>query len=668
MFKRTNKKLVSLTTLLLLLSNLFSVPISYAVDPQQVVVCSGPEGYVGKVAVTFSNIMEIPVGGTYTSSTEGAAIAVENVPGQPIVALTFNNTPAFGTFISHSSAFTNIMVGPTVNCGDEGGGGGTLDVTYVQIEGDNSTIKIGFDSCTVDEDSAETTTNYHVGPMNDITSAVLQEGGCSNTVTITTTNPITPGAEGTQLNIQNVIDTEADTETDADAYYYISDLSVTFTASVNPEDNTLVTVVFSEAVDNTTATSLTSYFVDTQYPSAITANSSTSYLLTFDDGVEVDDEVGLYYVLDANDVFVGLQFIAITLGEIVEEELVRGDELTLETPSAYTVTDADINTYHDLTGPTTGTYSITKTAGTATIAYSVFARDGEEGGPTGEALDTYNADTLCTLVSLTAENLYIVEVNPSTTGTYTLTLEAGDTCTEEEEVVEEEEEEEEEVVEEEVVQTSSGGGGGSRNSSKKTINITEPSHNSADEKEDETKPETDTSSNSTPSTLKDYFNDAVNQLVNANRTQAVKTLNKASVQITRAECVQFIMDGLNISISLNASPSGFNDIADAYSLYINNALEKGIIKGYNTSTFNPNEQINRAEFITIVLNALPNKEVSTNTKSPFTDVDNNAWYANSMNQAYAIGLLKGYGDGRVGPLDKITKEQAAIILAHALKI
>ncbi|MDR1572426.1 MAG: S-layer homology domain-containing protein, partial [Clostridiales Family XIII bacterium] len=48
--------------------------------------------------------------------------------------------------------------------------------------------------------------------------------------------------------------------------------------------------------------------------------------------------------------------------------------------------------------------------------------------------------------------------------------------------------------------------------------------------------------------------------------------------------------------------------------------------------------------------------------SPFSDVREGAYYAEAVGWAAANGIVKGYGDGRFGPDDNITREQLAAIL------
>ncbi len=43
-------------------------------------------------------------------------------------------------------------------------------------------------------------------------------------------------------------------------------------------------------------------------------------------------------------------------------------------------------------------------------------------------------------------------------------------------------------------------------------------------------------------------------------------------------------------------------------------------------------------------------------------MDEGAWYAKTVTWAAAQGIVSGYGDGRFGPNDNITREQFAAML------
>ena len=48
----------------------------------------------------------------------------------------------------------------------------------------------------------------------------------------------------------------------------------------------------------------------------------------------------------------------------------------------------------------------------------------------------------------------------------------------------------------------------------------------------------------------------------------------------------------------------------------------------------------------------------------FTDVARTAWFAPAIEQAVSLGLMQGYGDGRFGPDEPLTRAQAAQVLAN----
>lgn len=48
----------------------------------------------------------------------------------------------------------------------------------------------------------------------------------------------------------------------------------------------------------------------------------------------------------------------------------------------------------------------------------------------------------------------------------------------------------------------------------------------------------------------------------------------------------------------------------------------------------------------------------------YTDLDSEAWYISALEKAVKAGYIKGYGDGRMGPDDAMTRGQAACVLAN----
>ena len=75
------------------------------------------------------------------------------------------------------------------------------------------------------------------------------------------------------------------------------------------------------------------------------------------------------------------------------------------------------------------------------------------------------------------------------------------------------------------------------------------------------------------------------------------------------------------------------------------------------------ETMTRGMFVT-VLGRLADVKAINYTGSSFEDVVEGEWYAPYVEWATEKGIVLGYGDGRFGVNDKITVEQAAVILAR----
>ena len=107
----------------------------------------------------------------------------------------------------------------------------------------------------------------------------------------------------------------------------------------------------------------------------------------------------------------------------------------------------------------------------------------------------------------------------------------------------------------------------------------------------------------------------------------------------------------------------FTDIDD---LWAKNEIikmnEMGVIKGVGDGKFAPRNSVTRAEFAAMVSRML---ELDTNyTGSYFKDVNDSDWYMPFVNAMQVEGFLKGDTDGNFRPNDKITLEEAAMILCR----
>ncbi|MFJ7669435.1 S-layer homology domain-containing protein [Lysinibacillus sp. NPDC097195] len=99
---------------------------------------------------------------------------------------------------------------------------------------------------------------------------------------------------------------------------------------------------------------------------------------------------------------------------------------------------------------------------------------------------------------------------------------------------------------------------------------------------------------------------------------------------------------------------------------INNLGSRFVIEGTSEGIFQPNKDITRSQFVAIMVRGLGLKP--SEATNSFSDVAENAWYKDYLTTATEYNLIQGYGNGKFGPNDKITRQQAMTILARALTL
>lgn len=115
-------------------------------------------------------------------------------------------------------------------------------------------------------------------------------------------------------------------------------------------------------------------------------------------------------------------------------------------------------------------------------------------------------------------------------------------------------------------------------------------------------------------------------------------------------------------LAASAPTSDYADDVPVGSWYYN-AVEymykNGMMSGTSPTSFGPNANLSRAMLAQVLYNLEGKPAVSG---APFQDVSASAWYANAVAWAAENGIVSGYGNGRFGPDDPITREQLATIL------
>ena len=110
----------------------------------------------------------------------------------------------------------------------------------------------------------------------------------------------------------------------------------------------------------------------------------------------------------------------------------------------------------------------------------------------------------------------------------------------------------------------------------------------------------------------------------------------------------------------------FSDITNhANKTAIEELAARGIITGYNATSFGPNDTMTRAQFATIVVRGLGLPMTATNN---FNDVKAGSWYDSYVGTAYSYGIVNGRTATTFDPEGTITRQEAAAMVARAAKL
>lgn len=111
----------------------------------------------------------------------------------------------------------------------------------------------------------------------------------------------------------------------------------------------------------------------------------------------------------------------------------------------------------------------------------------------------------------------------------------------------------------------------------------------------------------------------------------------------------------------------FTDLnADAwYHKAVDYTVVNAMMNGISGSEFAPDADLSRAMMVQVLYNLEGRSSVAVG--NVFGDVENGAWFAKAVTWAVNHDIIAGYGDGKFGPDDSLTREQMATILYRYAK-
>lgn len=98
---------------------------------------------------------------------------------------------------------------------------------------------------------------------------------------------------------------------------------------------------------------------------------------------------------------------------------------------------------------------------------------------------------------------------------------------------------------------------------------------------------------------------------------------------------------------------------------IDYVTSQGYFFGTTSTEFSPDMSMTRAMFVTVI-SRMSGEDMSSYSRSVFTDVKRSDYFYTAVNWAYKNGIVAGMGDGRFEPQEFVTREQICLILVNYL--
>lgn len=153
---------------------------------------------------------------------------------------------------------------------------------------------------------------------------------------------------------------------------------------------------------------------------------------------------------------------------------------------------------------------------------------------------------------------------------------------------------------------------------------------------------------------------AVSVFIGAVPVLGAETTEYATREYVVSEFVQSVGRSNLIGSGYILSKYGDADeISDEYVSDFEKAVTSGLLEGYEDNTLHPQDYITRVEALAILARCIPETGDVDGEPIEFTDVPE--WAEETIDGLSKIGIVEGYGDGRLGAGDNITVEQVKLL-------
>ena len=153
------------------------------------------------------------------------------------------------------------------------------------------------------------------------------------------------------------------------------------------------------------------------------------------------------------------------------------------------------------------------------------------------------------------------------------------------------------------------------------------------------------------------------------REQVSAVYDKENARLTLRHFSHYVIEELDSGSAYAACPrdsscpiAPYTDAAPTawYHDGVHYCIDNGLMQGVSSTQFLPDGSTTRAQLVTVLwrLEGAP----AARGDETFLDAADGAWYTAAVRWAAGEGIVRGYGDGRFGPDDAVTREQMVAIL------
>ena len=121
-----------------------------------------------------------------------------------------------------------------------------------------------------------------------------------------------------------------------------------------------------------------------------------------------------------------------------------------------------------------------------------------------------------------------------------------------------------------------------------------------------------------------------------------------------------------LSAAANTPSFPFTDVAQNHwaRSYIESVHAESVMTGMTATSFGSSTHLNRVMAVATIFRMYHGRAANANDSrvNPFADVTTENWFAPYVTWAYNNDIVEGVGNNRFAPLDRLTREQFAVIL------